>query len=112
VISEYQNVCGGQWCWAMEYIRLNGQFLAEYKEATTYSVLADHLGSTRVMTQVNQAVLDSMDYEPFRYFSSAPRSSVRRQYLISWANSVTRMPGWVMSLQESAWWLGVPSPRS
>jgi len=65
VISEYQNVCGGQWCWAMEYIRLNGQFLAEYKAGTTYFVLADHLGSTRVMTQVNQAVLDSMDYEPY-----------------------------------------------
>jgi len=66
VVTEYNNGCaGGQWCWSAGYIHLNGQLLAEYKDATTYFVLADHLGSTRLLTRVDQTVRDSMDYQPY-----------------------------------------------
>ncbi|HXZ27129.1 MAG TPA: RHS repeat-associated core domain-containing protein [Terriglobales bacterium] len=66
VATEYNNGCtGGQWCWSAGYIALNGQLLAEYKDATTYFVLADHLGSTRLLTKVDRTIQDSLDYQPY-----------------------------------------------
>jgi RHS repeat-associated protein len=47
------------------YIYLNGQLVAEYKDSTTYFVHKDHLGSTRLLTRLDQTVCDSMDYLPF-----------------------------------------------
>ena len=47
------------------YIYLSGQLLAEYKNGTTYFVHSDHLGSTRVMTNVSGGVCESNDFLPF-----------------------------------------------
>ncbi len=51
--------------WGPGYVYLGGKLLAEYKNSTTYFVNGDHLGSTRLMTQLNQSIYDSMDYQPF-----------------------------------------------
>jgi RHS repeat-associated protein len=64
VISEVNNVCASI-CWAVFYARLNGQLVAEYKNLTTYFFHGDHLGSTRLVTGVNQAVVQNLDYLPF-----------------------------------------------
>ena len=64
-VAEWKNTCGGQTCWTTGYVYLSGQMVAEYRDDTTYFVLADHLGSTRVMTNVDQTILDSMDYLPY-----------------------------------------------
>jgi RHS repeat-associated protein len=47
------------------YIYLNGQLVAEYKDSTTYFMHSDHLGSTRLMTNLSGGVYDSLDYLPF-----------------------------------------------
>jgi len=43
----------------------NGQFLAEYVNSTTYFVHRDHLGSSRVLTGLDQSVSDNYDYLPY-----------------------------------------------
>lgn len=58
--SLYGAGCGAS-CWAREYV--GG--LAEYANGTTYFKQADRLGSTRLMTGMNQSIYDSMDYTPF-----------------------------------------------
>jgi len=47
------------------YIYMNGQLLAEYFESTTYFAHSDHLGSTRLLTRLDQTVRESDDYYPF-----------------------------------------------
>ena len=37
----------------------------QYKNSTTYFIHKDHLGSTRVMTAMDDSVYDSMDYMPY-----------------------------------------------
>ena len=39
--------------------------LAEYYAGTTYFVTKDHLGSARVVSGVNQSLIDTLDYYPF-----------------------------------------------
>lgn len=51
--------------WSHQYIYAGSQFVAEYKNSTTQFIHADHLGSTRLVTGVNQSVLDSIDYIPY-----------------------------------------------
>jgi RHS repeat-associated protein len=51
--------------WSRGYVDLESQFLAQYGDGTTYFVHADHLGSTRLMTKVNQSIADSYDYVPY-----------------------------------------------
>ncbi|MFY9531633.1 MAG: RHS repeat-associated core domain-containing protein [Candidatus Acidiferrales bacterium] len=54
--------------WTTGYVYLNGQLVAQYSGAntgTTYFVHRDHLGSTRLLTGMNQSVYDSLDYLPF-----------------------------------------------
>ncbi len=51
--------------WPAEYVFAGSRLIADYTNGTTDFVLTDHLGSTRVMTGVNQAVLSNMDYMPF-----------------------------------------------
>lgn len=51
--------------WQVGYVYLGASFLAQYSNSTTYFVLSDHLGSTRVMTNMSGGVFDSMDYQPF-----------------------------------------------
>jgi len=48
-----------------DYIYLAGKLVAEYKNATTYFVHSDILGTTRVLTALDKSVFDSMDYLPF-----------------------------------------------
>ena len=51
--------------WSVGYNYLNGSLAAQYKNGTTYFIHQDHLGSTRLMTQMNGTPYDSMDYMPF-----------------------------------------------
>jgi YD repeat-containing protein len=64
VVAEVNNVCASI-CWAAFYARLNGQPIAEYKNLTTYFFHGDHLGSSRLVTGVNQAVVQNLDHLPF-----------------------------------------------
>jgi RHS repeat-associated protein len=64
VVSEINNICASI-CWAAFYLRLNGQLVAEYENGTTYFFHGDHLGSTRLVTGMNQAVVQNLDYLPF-----------------------------------------------
>jgi RHS repeat-associated protein len=47
------------------YAYLGGQLLAQYRDSTTYFVHHDHLGSTRLLTKVDQTIKDSMDFQPY-----------------------------------------------
>ena len=55
--------------WTKGYVHLGGQMLAQYDNtvtpATTFFAHTDHLGSTRLLTKVNQAVQECEDYYPF-----------------------------------------------
>jgi RHS repeat-associated protein len=51
--------------WWVSYIHLSGNLLAEYFAGTTYFVHQDHVGSTRLLTDVNGCVVDNLDYLPF-----------------------------------------------
>jgi RHS repeat-associated protein len=64
VIAEGSPGCGSL-CWTVFHLYANGSLLAEYKDNTTYFVHKDLLGSTRLITKMDQTVLDSMDYLPF-----------------------------------------------
>jgi RHS repeat-associated protein len=48
-----------------DYIYANGGLLAEYRAGGTGFVDHDHLGATRLITGPNQAILDSVDYQPY-----------------------------------------------
>jgi RHS repeat-associated protein len=48
-----------------DYVFMGGQIMAEYESGTTYFVHQDHLGSTRLLTNVSGGVVDNMDYLPF-----------------------------------------------
>ena len=50
------------------YVYLDGLPLAEYFDNTTYFVHADHLGSARILTELNQSVLETDDYYPYGEF--------------------------------------------
>jgi len=49
----------------MKLPKLLPSLIAEYEASTTYFVHSDHLGSTRLLTNLSQGVYDSMDYDPF-----------------------------------------------
>jgi RHS repeat-associated protein len=51
--------------WATFYLYFGGALTAEYTASTTEFIFRDHLGSTRLLTAMNQSVLDNMDYLPF-----------------------------------------------
>ena len=51
--------------WQVGHVYLGGDLIAEYNNGTTYFVTKDHLGSTRLVTALNQSVYDSLDYLPF-----------------------------------------------
>jgi hypothetical protein len=69
VLNEYNNVCAPI-CQAVDYAYLNGQLVAEYKNSTTYFVHGDHLGSTRLVTDLNKNVVQNLDYLPFGELNS------------------------------------------
>ena len=47
------------------YIRVGDQLVAEMANSTTYFVHADHLGSTRLVTNMSEGTAENMDYLPF-----------------------------------------------
>jgi RHS repeat-associated protein len=61
--GSVQNEYNGTW--PVQYVYAGSQLIAEYTTSTTEFIFADHLGSTRLVTGVNQSVLDSLDYYPY-----------------------------------------------
>jgi RHS repeat-associated protein len=64
VISEFGKGCGPT-CWATGYVYFNGSLLAEYENSTTNFLHKDHLGSTHLISALNQSIVDNIDYLPF-----------------------------------------------
>ncbi len=62
VVAEWYSSCS---CWGMGYVYANGSPLAQYANSTTYFAHKDHLGSTRLLTAMDQSIYDNMDYLPF-----------------------------------------------
>jgi RHS repeat-associated protein len=48
-----------------------GNLVSEYKNNTTYFVHTDHLGSARLLTGLNQSVVQNLDYLPFGELNSS-----------------------------------------
>lgn len=65
VVTEYGPCSGGVRCGTYVYVYLNGALLTQYTNSTTYFVHSDHLGSTRLLTDLSRHVYDSLDYQPF-----------------------------------------------
>jgi RHS repeat-associated protein len=51
--------------WVTTYIYFAGALRAQYKNGVTSFMHRDHLGSTRLVTAMNQSVSDNLDYLPF-----------------------------------------------
>jgi RHS repeat-associated protein len=64
VLGEWQ-VNGSSGDWSGDYVYMGGKLLGEYRNGTTYFRHEDNLGSARVLTQMNQGIQDSIDYQPF-----------------------------------------------
>ena len=71
VISEYCFNCGGYTGQLNSYVYFNGQLAAENTNGTTYFIHKDHLGSTRLVTDVAQAPAQNLDYLPFGELNSS-----------------------------------------
>lgn len=56
------------------YVYMGAQQLAEYFENTTYTVLSDYLGSTRLLGKLDQSMRESDDYYPFGELITTPSS--------------------------------------
>jgi RHS repeat-associated protein len=74
VLAELQNGT----TWTVGYIYLNGQLLAQYKDGTTHFFHRDHLGSTRVLTKVDQSIHDSMEFLPYGEQVAGDTGSTRK----------------------------------
>jgi RHS repeat-associated protein len=80
VTAEYEPACsGGTECWSTGYAYVNGALVAEYKNATTYFIHHDQLGSTRLVsiypapsnpTLPSQWLSETLDYLPFGELNS------------------------------------------
>jgi RHS repeat-associated protein len=51
--------------WERMYVYFGGKALAQYYEGTTEFIHADHLGSTRLMTRLDQTTRECDDYYPY-----------------------------------------------
>lgn len=56
--------------WVRGYVYAGGAEVAEYYDSTTYFLHRDHLGSARILTGVNQAVVQNLDYYPYGELNS------------------------------------------
>jgi RHS repeat-associated protein len=65
VIADWKATGQMQGGWDVGYVYLEGRLAAVYENGTTYFVGADHLGSTRALTDVNGNFIDAHDYLPF-----------------------------------------------
>ena len=63
--AEWCNACGAYTGWGTIYIYLGGRLLAQYKNSTTHFYHQDHLGSTRLVSGVDQSIADNLDYMPY-----------------------------------------------
>jgi len=63
--GEVLHEVGGTGTFNVHYLYFGGQLAAQMKNSTTYFIHTDHLGSTRVVTNLSGGVFDSMDYLPF-----------------------------------------------
>jgi RHS repeat-associated protein len=51
--------------WITTYLYFAGRLQAEYKNGLTLFIHGDHLGSTHLVTYMNQSAYDNLDYLPF-----------------------------------------------
>jgi RHS repeat-associated protein len=51
--------------WPVEYVYAGSRLIAEYTNGTTKFIFADHLGTTRLVTAMDQSIVDNLDYLPF-----------------------------------------------
>jgi RHS repeat-associated protein len=69
VVAEWSGTPGGYNGWGKGYVYLGGQLLAQYDNsvspATTFFVHKDHLGTTRLLTKLDQSVQETLDFLPF-----------------------------------------------
>jgi len=77
VVAEWGPGCGSS-CWTVGYVYANGSLLAEYQSGTTFFVHKDHLGSTRMLTRMDQSVYDPMDYLPFGQQTAGDTSTTHK----------------------------------
>jgi RHS repeat-associated protein len=64
--------------WQVGYGYLDGKLLSQYRDSTTYFFQQDHLGSTRLLTRMDQSVYDSMDYLPYGELISGGNGSTHK----------------------------------
>jgi RHS repeat-associated protein len=60
-VAEWLSTMG----WAYGYVYLGGQLVAQYSSGTTHFAYSDHLGSTRLVTDLYQNVAQNLDYLPY-----------------------------------------------
>jgi RHS repeat-associated protein len=65
VVAEWYGTPGGYNGWGKGYVYLGGQLVAQYADSTTYFVHKDHLGSTRLLTKLDQSVQETLDFLPY-----------------------------------------------
>jgi RHS repeat-associated protein len=65
VVAEWYGTPGGYNGWGKGYVYLGGQLVAQYADSTTHFVHKDHLGSTRLLTKVDQSVQETLDFLPY-----------------------------------------------
>ncbi len=64
VVSEQFINVGGYTGFGAGHVYFNGQLVAEYRDST-YFIHRDHLGSTRLMSRMDQSLRDNLDFLPF-----------------------------------------------
>jgi RHS repeat-associated protein len=64
--------------WPVQYIYSGDRLIAEYTNSTTEFVHSDHLGSTRLVTAMNQSIVDNLDYEPFGQQASGASATTHK----------------------------------
>lgn len=80
VLTEWCTNCGGYTGPTTEYIFMARNFVAEYKNDTTYFPHADHLGSTRLLTALDQSVVQNLDYLPFGELNSSDSGTTTHKF--------------------------------
>ena len=77
--------------WSTAYIYFAGALTAEYSNNTTYFLHGDHLGSTRLLTGVNQSVAQNLDYLPFGEILSSDSGITTHKFTGDERNSETSL---------------------
>jgi RHS repeat-associated protein len=70
VVADWET-SSGYTGWATGYVYLNGGLLAQYQGSTTHFAHADHLGSTHLLTGLDQSVVQNLDFLPFGELNSS-----------------------------------------